>query len=101
MKKQDIILVPATTLGGFGYYKITKYTLKPVVNWNHKSIQQSTLLKKVTLMSLLKVGLDYGEEVHSTKNLRGMQQYDWLQNWFFASQGLHYIQDFFRGGLQA
>ena len=35
------------------------------------------------------------------KNLRGREQYDWLQNGFFIARCLHYNQDFYGGELQA
>ena len=34
-------------------------------------------------------------------NFKAMQHYDWLQNGFFSSWGLHYGQDFSGGELQA
>lgn len=54
------------------------------------------------MVTLFRVGLDYGEEVHESKNIRGMEQYDWLCNvGFFTSHGLHYIQGFFSGEIRA
>ena len=37
----------------------------------------------------VRIGLDYREEVHQSRFFGEVEQYDWLQNGFFANQGLH------------
>jgi hypothetical protein len=32
----------------------------------------------------LRAGLDYGGEMHRSKNMMVMEQYDWLQNGFYT-----------------
>lgn len=53
-------------------------------------------------LPLLRVSLDYNEEVHLSRSLGEWSNITiWLQNGFFVRQGLHYGQDIYAKELEA
>ena len=77
----------------FVLWSSTKYTPIQYRCWIKKS-------KPLTLVCLIKGQFRLRWRSATIKNVRGMMQYDWLQNGFFIARCLHYNQDFFGGEHQ-